>query len=100
MIWQWEITGDLSLQSATLTVVSVSLTLQSSTSFSWCYLNYIKPNPSTVDEQQPSVYSSWSTSEFDPNPPGLSSKMAMSLLQCKQSSSPSIYTMAAMSSGL
>ncbi|XP_046875736.1 transcription factor HIVEP3 isoform X1 [Hypomesus transpacificus] len=72
--------------------------LQSSTSFSWCYLNYIKPNPSTLDEQQPSVYSSWSTSEFDPNPPGLSSKTAMSLLQCKQSSSPSIYTMSAMSS--
>ncbi|KAG8005027.1 Transcription factor HIVEP3 [Nibea albiflora] len=48
--------------------------LLSSTCNSWCYLNYIKPNPSTLDEQKPSVYSSWSTSGYDPNPPGLSSK--------------------------
>ncbi|XP_076013181.1 transcription factor HIVEP3 [Genypterus blacodes] len=71
--------------------------LLSNTSNSWCYLNYIKPNPSTLDEQKPSVYSSWSTSGHDPNPPGLSSKIAMSLLHCKQRISPSIYTMSTMS---
>ncbi|XP_069567602.1 transcription factor HIVEP3 [Brachyistius frenatus] len=71
--------------------------LLSSTCNSWCYLNYIKPNPSALDEQRPSVYSSWSTSGYDPNPPGLSSKTALSLLHCKQRLSPSIYTVSAMS---
>lgn len=71
--------------------------LLSSTCNSWCYLNYIKPNPSTLDEQKPSVYSSWSTSGYDPNPPGLSSKTALSLLHCKQRLSPSIYTTSTMS---
>lgn len=71
--------------------------LQSNTCNSWCYLNYIKPNPSAVDEQKPSVYASWSTSGFDPNPPGLSSKTALSLLHFKQRLSPSIYTTSPMS---
>ncbi|XP_041664167.1 transcription factor HIVEP3 [Cheilinus undulatus] len=71
--------------------------LMSSTCNSWCYLNYIKPNPSTLDEQKPSVYSSWSTSSYDPNPPGLSSKTALSLLHSKQRLSPTIYTTSSMS---
>ncbi|CAJ1083566.1 transcription factor HIVEP3 [Xyrichtys novacula] len=71
--------------------------LLSSTCNSWCYLNYIKPNPSTLDEQKPSVYSSWSTSSYDPNPPGLSSKTALSLLHSKQRLSPTIYTTSPMS---
>ncbi|XP_034747055.1 transcription factor HIVEP3 [Etheostoma cragini] len=71
--------------------------LLSSTCNSWCYLNYNKPNPSALDEQKPSVYSSWSTSGYDPNPPGLSSKTALSLLHCKQRLSPSIYTICPMS---
>ncbi|XP_059205132.1 transcription factor HIVEP3 [Centropristis striata] len=71
--------------------------LLSSTCNSWCYLNYIKPNPSALDEQKPSVYSSWTTSGYDPNPPGLSSKTALSLLHCKQRLSPSIYTVSPMS---
>ncbi|KAL0962173.1 hypothetical protein UPYG_G00336660 [Umbra pygmaea] len=77
-------------------------TLQSTTSHSWCYLNYIKPNPSTstLTDCQPSVYSSWSTSEYDPNPLGLSSKTALSLLECKQRFSTTIYTMSPMSSTL
>ncbi|KAM3858611.1 transcription factor HIVEP3 [Diretmus argenteus] len=71
--------------------------LQSSTCNSWCYLNYIKPNPHAVEEREPSVYSSWSISGYDPNPPGLSSKTALSLLHCKQRLSPYIYTMSPMS---
>lgn len=71
--------------------------LLSNTCNSWCYMNYIKPNPSTLDKQKPSVYSSWSTSGRDPNPPGLSSKIALSLLQCKQRIGTSIYTMSPMS---
>lgn len=68
-----------------------------STCNSWCYLNYTKPNPSTLDKQKPSVYSSWSTAGYDPNPPGLSSKTALSLLSCKQRLSTSIYTTSPMS---
>lgn len=68
-----------------------------STCNSWCYLNYTKPNPSTLDKHKPSVYSSWSTAGFDPNPPGLSSKTALSLLSCKQRLSPFIYTTSPMS---
>lgn len=69
----------------------------SSTCNSWCYLNYIKPNPSALDKHKPSVYSSWSTSSYDPNPPGLCSKTALSLLHCKQRLSPTIYTTSTMS---
>lgn len=83
---------------STVTHVGPSFpSLLSSTCNSWCYLNYIKPNPSALDEQKPSVYSSWSTSGYDPNPPGLSSKTALSLLHCKQRLSPSIYTTSPMS---
>ncbi|XP_033830827.2 transcription factor HIVEP3 [Periophthalmus magnuspinnatus] len=72
-------------------------TLLSSTCNSWCYLNYVKPNPAALDEEKPSVYSSWSTSGYDPNPPGLSSKTALSLVHCKQRLSPTIYTTSSMS---
>ncbi|XP_029701061.1 transcription factor HIVEP3 isoform X2 [Takifugu rubripes] len=68
-----------------------------STCNSWCYLNYTKPNPSALDKQKPSVYSSWSTAGYDPNPPGLSSKTALALLNCKQRLSTSIYTTSPMS---
>ncbi|KAK7898824.1 hypothetical protein WMY93_019677 [Mugilogobius chulae] len=71
--------------------------LLSSTCNSWCYLNYVKPNPAALNEQKPSVYSSWSTSGYDPNPPGLSSKTVLSLLHCKQRLSPTIYTTSSMS---
>lgn len=64
---------------------------------SWCYLTYTKPNPSALDKRKPSVYSSWSTAGYDPNPPGLSSKTALSLLTCKQRHGPSVYTMSPMS---
>lgn len=65
---------------------------------SWCYLTYTKPNPSALDRRKPSVYSSWSTAGYDPNPPGLSSKTALSLLTCKQRLGPSVYTTSPMSS--
>lgn len=68
-----------------------------STCNSWCYLNYTKPNPSALDKHRTSVYSSWSTAGYDPNPPGLSSKAALALLSCRQRLSPSIYTTSPMS---
>ncbi|KAM6967514.1 transcription factor HIVEP3 [Aplochiton taeniatus] len=68
--------------------------LHTTTSVSWCYLNYVKPNPSAQTEPQASVYSSWSVSVHNPNLPGLSTKVALSLLRSKQNHSSETYTMA------
>ncbi|XP_059412844.1 transcription factor HIVEP3-like isoform X2 [Carassius carassius] len=75
-------------------------TLNTNLNFSWCYLNYIKPNPSIQSEQQNSVYSSWSTSTRNPYPPGLTSKDMLALLHCRQRQEGLIYTMADMSPSL
>lgn len=72
-------------------------TLHTKPEFSWCYLNYAKPSPSPQSDHQASVYSSWSTSAYNPNPPGLSSKEVLSLLHCKQGHSSVTYTTAPMS---
>ncbi|XP_053488549.1 transcription factor HIVEP3 isoform X1 [Ictalurus furcatus] len=69
--------------------------LHTSTSVSWCYLNYTKPNPSAHTNPQTSVYSSWSVSMYNPNLPGLSTKIVLSLLRSKQMYSSEVYTMAA-----
>lgn len=68
--------------------------LHTSTSVNWCYLNYIKPNPSAQQDPQTSVYASWSVSGHNPNLPGLSTKTALSLLCSKQRHSAETYTMA------
>ncbi|XP_072317174.1 transcription factor HIVEP3 isoform X2 [Eucyclogobius newberryi] len=68
--------------------------LHTSTSVNWCYLNYIKPNPSAQQGSQTSVYSSWSVSAYNPNLPGLSTNTALSLLCSKQRHSAETYTMA------
>nr|XP_046157717.1 transcription factor HIVEP3-like isoform X3 [Oncorhynchus gorbuscha] len=68
--------------------------LHTTTSVSWCYLNYVKPNPSAQRESQTSVYTSWSVSMHNPNLPGLSTKLALSLLSSKQKHSSETYTMA------
>ncbi len=67
--------------------------LQTTTSVSWCYLNYTKPSPSTQRDPT-SVYSSWSVSMHNPNIPGLSTKILLSLLRSKQKHSAETYTMA------
>ncbi|XP_016363544.1 transcription factor HIVEP3-like isoform X1 [Sinocyclocheilus anshuiensis] len=67
--------------------------LHTTTSVSWCYLNYIKPNPSTHRDST-SVYSSWSVSMHNPNIPGLSTKILLSLLRSKQKHTAETYTMA------
>uniref|UniRef100_A0A673HIK2 Transcription factor HIVEP3 n=1 Tax=Sinocyclocheilus rhinocerous TaxID=307959 RepID=A0A673HIK2_9TELE len=67
--------------------------LHTTTSVSWCYLNYTKPNPSTHRDST-SVYSSWSVSMHNPNIPGLSTKILLSLLRSKQKHSAETYTMA------
>ncbi|KAM6910455.1 transcription factor HIVEP3 [Xenentodon cancila] len=69
-------------------------TLHTSTSVNWCYLKYVKPNPSTQRDPRTSVYSTWSISAHNPNLPGLSTKVSLSLLCSKQKQSSEIYTMA------
>ncbi|KAE8288620.1 Transcription factor HIVEP3 [Larimichthys crocea] len=69
-------------------------TLQTSTSVNWCYLNYVKPNPSALRDPCSSVYSTWSLSGHNPNLPGLSTKVALSLLCSKQKHTTETYTMA------
>lgn len=68
--------------------------LHTSTSVSWCYLNYTKPNPSAHTNPQTSVYSSWNVSMYNPNLPGLSTKIVLSLLCSKQMYSSEVYTTA------
>ncbi|XP_016111507.1 transcription factor HIVEP3-like [Sinocyclocheilus grahami] len=75
-------------------------TLNTNLNFSWCYLNYLKPNPSIQSEQQNSVYSSWCTSTRNPYPPGLTSKDMLALLHCRQRHAGLIYTTAALSPSL
>ena len=69
-------------------------TLHTSTSVNWCYLNYVKPNPSAQRDPRTSVYSTWSVSAHNPNLPGLSTKVVLSLLCSKQKHSTETYTMA------
>ncbi|XP_034031031.1 transcription factor HIVEP3 [Thalassophryne amazonica] len=68
--------------------------LHTSTSVNWCYLNYVKPNPSAQRDPHTSVYSTWSVSGHNPNLPGLSTKVALSLLCSKQKHSSETYTTA------
>ncbi|KAJ8355441.1 hypothetical protein SKAU_G00182350 [Synaphobranchus kaupii] len=69
-------------------------TLNTTTSVSWCYLNYVKPNPSPQRDPQASVYASWCVSVHNPNLPGLSTRAALSLLHSKQKHTSETYTMA------
>ncbi|XP_064190875.1 human immunodeficiency virus type I enhancer-binding protein 2 homolog [Anguilla rostrata] len=71
------------------------LSLRTSTSVSWCFLNYTKPNNAQTVSLS-SVYASWSVSSYNPNPPSLSTKAALALLCSKQKKNTAIYTMAAM----
>lgn len=68
--------------------------LRTSTSVNWCYLNYVKPSPSAHEDPLNSVYSTWSISAHNSNLPGLSTKVALSLLCSKQKHSSETYTMA------
>ncbi|CAN9513963.1 unnamed protein product [Ophioblennius macclurei] len=68
--------------------------LHTSTTVNWCYLKYVKPNPSAQRDPRNSVYSTWSISSHNPNLPGLSTKVALSLLCSKQKHSSETYTMA------
>nr|XP_056710182.1 zinc finger protein 40 [Euleptes europaea]XP_056710183.1 zinc finger protein 40 [Euleptes europaea] len=68
--------------------------LKTTTNFTWCYLLKRKPVHLLQNDQKISVYSSWSISSNNPNPLGLPTKIALSLLNSKQKAGKSSYTQA------
>lgn len=69
--------------------------LRTTTSVSWCYLNYTKPNCAQTTPLT-SVYGSWCVSSYNPNALSLSTKATLALLCSKQRRNTETYTMAAM----
>ncbi|XP_028858703.1 transcription factor HIVEP2-like [Denticeps clupeoides] len=69
--------------------------LRTTTSVSWCFLNYTKPNYAQTNPLT-SVYGSWCVSSYNPNPLSLSTKATLALLRSKQRKNTETYSMAAM----
>ncbi|XP_036103751.1 transcription factor HIVEP2 [Molossus molossus] len=70
--------------------------LRTTTTVSWCFLNYTKPNYVQQATFKSSVYASWCISSCNPNPSGLNTKTTLALLRSKQKFTAEIYTLAAM----
>lgn len=70
--------------------------LRTTTTVSWCFLNYTKPNFVQQATFKSSVYASWCISSCNPNPSGLNTKTTLALLRSKQKITTEIYTLAAM----
>ena len=70
--------------------------LRTTTTVSWCFLNYTKPNYVQQATFKSSVYASWCISSCNPNPSGLNTKTTLALLRSKQKIAAEIYTLAAM----
>ncbi|XP_053570721.1 zinc finger protein 40 [Bombina bombina] len=66
--------------------------LKTLTSFTWCYLLKRKPMHVAQNDQKTSAYASWNVSPNNPNPLGLATKVALSLLNSKQKSQKFIFT--------
>ncbi|XP_024075850.1 transcription factor HIVEP2 [Terrapene carolina triunguis] len=70
--------------------------LRTTTTVSWCFLNYTKPNYIQQATLKSSVYASWCISSCNPNPSGLNTKTTLALLRSKQKNTAEIYSLAAM----
>uniref|UniRef100_A0A8C3S6B4 C2H2-type domain-containing protein n=1 Tax=Chelydra serpentina TaxID=8475 RepID=A0A8C3S6B4_CHESE len=70
--------------------------LRTTTTVSWCFLNYTKPNYIQQATLKSSVYASWCISSCNPNPSGLSTKTTLALLRSKQKNTAEVYSLAAM----
>lgn len=68
--------------------------LKTTTSFTWCYLVKRKPLHLLQSDQKISAYSTWTISPTNPNPLGLSTKVALSLLNSRQKAEKPLYTQA------
>ncbi|XP_063299389.1 transcription factor HIVEP2 [Pelobates fuscus] len=70
--------------------------LRTTTTVSWCFLNYAKPSHTEQASLKSSVYASWCISSCNPNPSGLNTRTSLALLRSKQKNTVEVYTMAAM----
>lgn len=68
--------------------------LKTATSFTWCYLLRQKALPLAQSDQKTSAYAGWTVSPSNPNPLGLPTKVALSLLNSKQKTGKSLYCQA------
>lgn len=68
--------------------------LKTATSFTWCYLLRQKSLPLAQSDQKTSAYAGWTVSPSNPNPLGLPTKVALSLLNSKQKTGKSLYCQA------
>lgn len=68
--------------------------LKTATSFTWCYLMRQKALHLPQKDQKTSAYTDWTVSASDPNPLGLPTKVALSLLNSKQKTGKSLYCQA------
>ncbi|KAM6176647.1 zinc finger protein 40 isoform 2-T2 [Erethizon dorsatum] len=68
--------------------------LKTATSFTWCYLLRQKALPLPQNNQKISAYTDWTVSSSNPNPLGLPTKVALSLLNSKQKAGKSLYCQA------
>ncbi|XP_018426238.1 PREDICTED: zinc finger protein 40 [Nanorana parkeri] len=66
--------------------------LKTSTSFTWCYLLKRKPIHLPQTDQKTSAYASWTIGSNNPNPLGLPTKVALSLLNSKQKCERYMFT--------
>ncbi|XP_006864182.1 PREDICTED: zinc finger protein 40 [Chrysochloris asiatica] len=67
---------------------------KTTTSFTWCYLLKQKSLPLPQKDQKTSAYTDWTVSSNNPNPLGLPTKVALSLLNSKQKTGKSLYCQA------
>ncbi|KAF6109042.1 HIVEP zinc finger 1 [Phyllostomus discolor] len=68
--------------------------LKTTTSFTWCYLFRQKTLHLPQSDQKTSAYTDWTVSASNPNPLGLPTKVALSLLNSKQKTGKSLYCQA------
>uniref|UniRef100_H0X738 Zinc finger protein 40 n=1 Tax=Otolemur garnettii TaxID=30611 RepID=H0X738_OTOGA len=68
--------------------------LKTATSFTWCYLLRQKSLHLPQKDQKTSAYTDWTVSSSNPNPLGLPTKVALSLLNSKQNTGKSLYSQA------
>ncbi|XP_029799287.1 zinc finger protein 40 isoform X2 [Suricata suricatta] len=68
--------------------------LKTSTNFTWCYLLRQKALHLPQNDQKTSAYTDWTISASNPNPLGLPTKVALSLLNSKQKTGKSLYCQA------
>ncbi|OWK12631.1 hypothetical protein Celaphus_00015056 [Cervus elaphus hippelaphus] len=68
--------------------------LKTATSFTWCYLMRQRALHLPQTDQKTSAYTNWAVSASDPNPLGLPTKVALSLLSSKQKTGRSLYCQA------